>query len=132
MHAKPVLIDTDVLVDFLRGLDKAGALVRAHQDQIILSSINVAELYAGVKGDKELATLDAFVGLFRVVPITRDIARQGGLQKREYAKSHSVGLADAILAATCESEGAELKTLNVKHYPMVKGLTPAYTKTANP
>ncbi len=49
MKPKAVLIDTDVLVDFLRGLDKAGAMIRAHQDRIILSAINVAELYAGVK-----------------------------------------------------------------------------------
>ena len=42
--------------------------------------------------------------------------------------SHGVGLADAILAATAESEDAELKTLNRKHYPMLKGLRPAYMK----
>jgi predicted nucleic acid-binding protein len=39
-----------------------------------------------------------------------------------------VGLADAILAATAEAEDAELKTLNGKHYPMLKGLNQAYTK----
>jgi len=43
-------------------------------------------------------------------------------------KSHGVGLADAILAATAEVENAELKTLNTKHYPMLKGLRPAYKK----
>ena len=52
----------------------------------------------------------------------------GGLHKRNYHKSHSVGLADAIVAARSESEVAELKTLNVKHYPMLKGITPAYQK----
>ena len=130
MNPKAILIDTDVLVDFLRGLDKADAMIRAHQDRIILSAISVAELYAGVKGDKELATLDAFVGLFRVVSVTAECAKLGGLYKRDYHKSHAVGLADAILAATAESEGAELKTLNVKHYPMLKGLTPAYAKGA--
>jgi hypothetical protein len=35
---------------------------------------------------------------------------------------------DAILAATAEAEDAELKTINKKHYPMLKGLRPAYTK----
>lgn len=130
MNPKAVLIDTDVLVDFLRGHDKAAALIGEHQDRIILSSISVAELYAGVKGAKELAALDAFVGLFRIVPVTVELARLGGLYKRDYHKSHSVGLADAILAATSETEGAALKTLNVKHYPMLKGLAPAYTKVA--
>ena len=100
MNPKAVLIDTDVLVDFLRGLDKAGAMISAYQDRIILSAISVAELYVGVKGDKELATIDAFVGLFRIVPVTAESARLGGIYKCDYHKSHAVGLTDAILAAT--------------------------------
>ena len=36
---------------------------------------------------------------------------------------------DAIIAATAEAERADLKTLNVKHYPMIKGLKPAYRKS---
>jgi IMP dehydrogenase/GMP reductase len=56
------------------------------------------------------------------------LAREGGLHKRDYAKSHGVGLADAIIAATVTAEQAEFKTLNTRHYPMLKGLRPAYRK----
>ena len=125
---KPVLIDTDVMIDFLRGHPKAMALVKKHSSRIILSSIVTAELYAGVRGDEELDTLDELVALFRVIPVSPALARAGGLNKRDYSKAHGVGLADAIVAATCEAENAELKTLNIKHYPMIKGLKPAYTK----
>ncbi|MFQ5739263.1 MAG: type II toxin-antitoxin system VapC family toxin [Acidobacteriota bacterium] len=124
----PILLDTDVLVDFLRGHSKAVAFVNTHSAWIILSSIVVAELYAGVKGHAEQAVLESFVSLFRVVPVSAEIAKTGGLYKRDYGKSHGLGLADAILAATAEVEKAELKTLNSKHYPMLKGLRPAYTK----
>ena len=126
--AKSFLLDTDVLVDFLRGYSKAVAFVNVQSSRIILSSIVVAELYAGVKGDAEQAALENFVYLFRVVPVSADIAKAGGLYKRDYGKSHGVGLADAILAATAEAENAVLKTLNTKHYPMLKGLRPAYKK----
>jgi predicted nucleic acid-binding protein len=128
MMARSILLDTDVLVDFFRGHSKAVAFVNAHSDRIILSSIVVAELYAGMKGDAEQAILENFVSLFRVVPVSAEIAKAGGLHKRDYGKSHGVGLADAILAATAEAENAELKTLNTKHYPMLKGLRPAYKK----
>ena len=123
-----ILLDTDVLVDFLRGHSKALAFVNAQSDRIILSSIVVAELFAGVRGDAEQVVLEDFISLFRVIPVDAEIAKTGGLYKRDYARSHGVGLADAILAATAESENAELKTLNTKHYPMFKGLRPAYTK----
>jgi hypothetical protein len=126
--ARSLLLDTDVLIDFLRGHSKAVAFVNTHSARIILSSIVVAELYAGVKGDAELVTLENFVSLFHVVPVSLQIAKIGGLYKHDYGKSHGVGLADAILAATAEAENAELKTLNIKHYPMLKGLRPAYKK----
>ena len=126
--AGAIVLDTDVLVDFLRGHSKAVDFVNAHADRIILSSIVVAELFAGVKGDAEQAVLDNFVSIFRVVPVSAEIAKAGGLYKRDYGTSHGVGLADAILAATAEAENAELKTLNTKHYPMLKGLRPAYKK----
>jgi predicted nucleic acid-binding protein len=125
---RPILLDTDVLVDFLRGHSKAVVFVNARSTRIILSAIVVAELYAGVKGDVEQAALVSFVSLFRVVPVSAEIAKAGGLYQRDYGKSHGVGLADAILAATAEIEDAELKTLNTKHYPMLKGLRPAYKK----
>ena len=125
---KPILLDTDVLVDFFRGYDKAVAFVKNYNARIILSSIVVAELFAGVKGEAEQTALENFVSLFRVIPIDTEIGKIGGLYKRDYGKSHGVGLADAILAATAEAENSELKTLNTKHYPMLKGLKPAYNK----
>jgi predicted nucleic acid-binding protein len=125
---RSILLDTDVLVDFFRGHPKAVAFINKHSDRIILSAIVVAELFAGAKGDAELSALEEFVSIFRVVPVNVEIAKAGGLYRSKFGKSHGVGLADAILAATAEAENAELKTLNTKHYPMLKGLTPAYTK----
>jgi len=125
---RPILLDTDVLVDFFRGQSKAVAFINAHSDRIILSAVVVAELFAGAKGSAEEGSLEEFVSLFRVVPLNVEIAKAGGLYKSKFGKSHGVGLADAILAATAEAENAELKTLNTKHYPMLRGLAPAYEK----
>ncbi len=126
--AGSILLDTDILVDFFRAYGKAVAFVNDHSARIILSSIVVAELYAGVKGDSEQAALGDFVSLFRVVPVSAEIAKAGGLYKRDYGRTYGIGLADAILAATAEAEKAKLKTLNTKHFPMLKGLRPAYKK----
>jgi hypothetical protein len=128
MAESSLLLDTVVLVDFLRGQREAVAFVTARSTRIILSSIVVAELYAGIRGAGEEAALEELVSIFRVVPVSGEIAKKGGLYERDYGKSHGVGLADAILAATAEAENAELKTLSTKRYPMLKGLRPAYTK----
>ena len=126
-----MLVDTDVLIDFLRGHEQAVSFVNLESDRIILSAIVVAELYAEVRGgegDAEQTALDRFLSLFRVVQVTATIARLGGLYKRDYGKSHGISLADAVVAATATLENAELKTLNVKHYPMFNALEPAYRK----
>lgn len=124
---KQIIVDTDVIVDFLRGYAKAVSYVENHSAEIVLSSIVVAELYAGVRDD-ERARLDDFVSLFPVLPITSEIAKAGGLFKRDYHKSYGIGLADALMAATAVAENAEFKTLNTKHYPMLKGLKAPYIK----
>ena len=129
--SKPILVDTDVLIDFLRGYEEAMSLVAVNSERIVVSSIVVAELYAGVRGGAdgvEQGVLERLLGLFRVVPVSSGIARLGGLYKRDYGKSHGVGLADAIVAATATVEDAELMTLNVKHYPMFSGIEAAYRK----
>lgn len=124
---KQILVDTDVIVDFLRGYTKAISYVENHSAEIVLSSIVVAELYAGVRDD-ERARLDDFVTLFPILPIISEIAKTGGLFKRDYHKSYGIGLADALMAATAVTEDAELKTLNTKYYPMLKGLKAPYIK----
>jgi len=123
-----LLPDTDVLIDFLRGYQQAVDFINTNASQIILSTIVIAELYAGVRGKQELTILNDFVSLFDVISMNSEIAKIGGLYKRDFGKSHGVGLADAIIAATCHSKNAQLKTLNVKHYPMIKNLEPAYIK----
>ena len=128
---RPILVDTDVLIDFLRGHHQAVSFVRMHSDRIIVSSIVVAELYAGVRGGSdgaEQTALERFLSLFRIVPVSDQVARLGGLYKRNHVRSHGIGLADAVVAATATVEDAELKTLNVGHYPMFKGIEPAYRK----
>ncbi len=129
--SKPILLDADVLIDFLRGHDKATSFVTINSKRIMVSAGVVAELFASVRGrtgGAEQFVLENLLALFRVVPVNDEIARLGGLYRRDYGKSHGVGLADAIIAATATGEDVELKTLNVKRYPMLTDLEPVYRK----
>ncbi len=129
--SRQFLVDTDILIDFLRGRPVAVSFVNEHLDRIIVSAISVAELYSGVRGranDTERQDLAAFLDLVPIVPVSAGIAEAGGLYRRDYGRSHGVGLADAVIAATADSSDAALKTLNIKHYPMFTGLEPAYRK----
>lgn len=127
----PFLVDTDIPIDYLRGHPIAIRFVTEHEDHIIESAMSVAELYAAVSGganDAERLALADLLELLPVVPISPDIAGDGGLYTRNYRRSHGTGLADAIIAAMAVSGNALLKTLNIERYPMFDGLSPAYRK----
>jgi len=125
----PLLLDTDVLVDYLRDRDEAVAYLEAHAESILISAITVAELYAGVREGDEKRRLAEFLAVLEIIPVDADIARQGGLFRRDYGPSHGVGLADALIAATAARHQARLVTLNAKHFPMLEVEVP-YTKPA--
>ncbi|TAK72818.1 MAG: type II toxin-antitoxin system VapC family toxin [Gammaproteobacteria bacterium] len=129
--SKKWLIDTDVLIDYLKGVSQAIEFL----DKIIerttcyLSVITVAELYAGIREGKEKQLFENFLRVFEVIPIDENLARIGGLYRREYGKTHGVGLADAMIAATVEELDLRLVTLNKKHFPMLKDIMVPYSKS---
>lgn len=122
-----VLVDTDVVVDFLRGVQPAVRFIRDHARQLHLSAIVVAEIYAGARTN-EMAGIERFVESFPVIAISTEIAAAGGSLKQQYGRSHGLGLADAIIAASALEHGLYLASQNVKHYPMFPGLEPPYTR----
>lgn len=126
--AERLLIDTDVLIDYLRGRPEAVSYLESLTGQLLISAMTVAELHAGVREGEEREALDSFVASFEIVPVTQAIASVGGLRRRDYGKSHGVGLADAIIAATAEVKQAELVTLNKKHFPMLENVIVPYQK----
>lgn len=117
--AAPLLLDTDVLVDYLRGRTEAVAYLEARTEPLLVSAITVAELFAGVREGEERRLLEQFLSAFEIVVLTREIAREGGLYRRDYGPSHGVGLADALIAATAGLRQARLVTLNARHFPML-------------
>lgn len=128
------LVDTDVWIDYLRGVPLAVAFVSALPERVAISAISVAELHVGVRGDKkadpEQVALDALLSSLEVIALSDDMARSGGILRRDYGRSHGVGLNDALIAATAQALGAVLYTLNMKHFPSLSAgqLQQAYQK----
>ena len=123
---EPLLLDTDVLIDYLRGRADAVSYINPLTNPLFLSVITVAELYAGVRDGTERTTLDEFVSAFFIVPVDHEIAARGGLIRRDFGKSHGTGLADALIAATAELQHLVLVTLNGKHFPSLASVVTPY------
>jgi predicted nucleic acid-binding protein len=87
--AAAFLVDTDVLVDYLRDQPGAVAWLENLAQAPLISAITVAELYAGVRDGQERSTLDTFISACGIVPVDEEAAVLGGLYRRNYGKSHN-------------------------------------------
>jgi hypothetical protein len=123
------LLDTTVAIDHLRGVPQAVGLLQrliADEDAVAASEVVRFELLAGVRNE-ELETLEKFFSALSWVPLDENVARTAGALARAYRKSHSgIDDVDYVIAATALVLDAELVTTNVRHFPMLEGLRPAF------
>ena len=124
-----MMIDTDVLIDFLRGQVNEKKFIATLPVDVFISTITIAELHLSVRDSEERAILTTFLDTFQPIAIDAQLAAEAGLLKRDYGKSHGVCLSDALIAATALRHKLQLVTLNVKHYPMVRQLLLPFKKT---
>ena len=115
-----MIIDTNILIDFLRGELGARDFLTALPDDGMphCSVITVAEIYAGMK-ESERTITDELIDNMIVLPVTREVAEVAGEIKRD-TKGYELELDDCLIAATAIREGVLLATRNAKHYPMLE------------
>ncbi len=115
-----VLLDSTVLIDYLRGrpaADRVDAL-ESSGDIPCTTAINVEEVARGLRPGEASAAEALFSGL-DVFPVDRAAAWRAGLWRRDHA---AVGItlsqADCLVGAVCAAQQAVLATGNPRHFPM--------------
>jgi len=120
-----ILIDSDVLIEHLRGnTDARDWLVQARRTSgpLAMSVISVTEIAGGMRSPERREVM-RLLGSMQRFEVTEQVAWRAATLMREYRRSHSgIGLGDYLTAATALTEGLELATLNVRHYPMFTAL----------
>lgn len=118
-NMQTVLIDTDIAIDFLRGISKAKELIVPlwQKDAVFLSLLSVYELYAGMQAKEQEAT-DNFIRACRVDSLTLEITRRASENYQNYRK-HGITLTaiDCLIWATAKVNQHKIATRNFRHYP---------------
>jgi len=118
-----MLIDTNVLIWYMRGNEKAHQVIENETD-LNLSVVTYVELVQGMRNKRELNLLRKSIKNWnaKIIYITEEISAKAMFYVEQHYLSHSIQLADALIAATAVSYGFPLLTANDKHYKMIKNL----------
>ena len=117
------LLDTDILIWYLRGNQNAYDLIHSI-GEFAISSVTYMELVQGMRNKDELRALKRALKQWKVKTIymSEEISAQALFYVEEYFLSHSMQLADALIGATSTTHGMTLYTANDKHYKVIKEL----------
>ncbi len=124
METNSYLLDTSVIIDFLRKENKEQTLlykIAKDNSNLYISLITHTEIYAGKSvwenedAHQELETI--FKGT-EILEVNKEISKSAGKIRAQ----SGVDLIDAIIAATAEQYNLPLVTLNIKHFDQIKDL----------
>ena len=120
---KEVLIDTDVLIWLARGNPNAHRVIAALADWSV-SAVSYMELVQGCRNKTELKALQKAFKSSQdtVLALTPSISEHATTLVENHALSHSLHMADALIAATALEHALPLLTGNSKHFGVVPGL----------
>lgn len=106
------LFDSDILIDYLLGEEKAAAELQRYQQRLI-SIVSWSEVMIGAASKDEEILCREFLSSFTVIPFDLGIAEEAVRIRRETR----IKLPDAIIWATAKVRAALLVTRNTRDFP---------------
>lgn len=118
-----VCIDTDVLIDCLRGVAEAQEWLRsAAREELLVPGVVAMELVAGVRDKNDLQRVRGFVETFTIVwHDARDFAKAYELLAQT-TLSNALSIPDCLIAAFALGRSIPIYTFNIKHYRAISEL----------
>ncbi len=118
-----MIFDTDVLIWIQRGNVKAARAVDRSRNRYV-SVLTYMELLQAAQNKKQHEVIKSFLSEygFETLPLTENIGHRAAVYVAEYALSHGLRAADAIIAATATENNLPLCSGNARHYRAVQEL----------
>ena len=106
-----------------RGDAKAAREVERAEGRMV-SVVTVMELYQGARSRQEIRSINEFLRRqeFAIVPLQESIGDTAVSLIEEYAMSHGLQLADALIASTARHFRQPLVTGNARHFRSIPRL----------
>ena len=118
-----MIIDTDVLIWYLRGNNNAKKIIN-ESIPFKISMVSYAELIQGIRDKKELKILQKYLKNWstEIIQVNENISTRAMFLVEDFYLSHSLEFADAVIAATVLEKQEILLTANYKHYSFIPNI----------
>ena len=118
-----MLVDTDVLIWYLRGNEKAREIIDG-LPSFSISVVTYMELVQGMRNKRELTELRRALRDWKakIIYINEEISSKAMFLVERHFLSDSMQLADALIASTALTNGMPILTGNDKHYKVLTQL----------
>jgi predicted nucleic acid-binding protein len=122
------LVDTAILIDFLRGKKEASMWLESFSvGELAISVITAAELLAGCRNKQEQKQVEAEIERYTLLLTSNTLSATAWGWYRQHRLADGVGFFDCLIGATAYHYGLVVCTLNDKHFrplPQVRVLRP--------
>ena len=130
MEDSRVVIDTDILMDLLRGSQEADVLVSRFEERRFLlatTAINEFELFYGAHKSKEpergIKSTRQLLNRLVILPLTPKSAQRAGHIYADLEKQgQPIGLRDTLIGAIAQTRGFGIATRNIEHFEKIGDL----------
>jgi len=118
-----MIIDTDVLIWYMKGNEKAYEIIEK-SNTFFISVVTYIELVRGMRNKKELNNLRKALRGWnsQILYISEEVSAKAMFYVEQHFLSHSIQLADALIGATAITHGFPILTANDKHYKVMKDI----------
>ncbi|WP_456409336.1 PIN domain-containing protein [Caldithrix abyssi] len=118
-----ILLDTTVLFWYLRGNERPFKVIE-NQESLFISVVTYIELVQGMRNKKELKSLRIALRTWHtnILMINEEISARAMFLVERYYPSHSLTLADALIASTAIVHGLPILTANDRCFKIVNNL----------
>lgn len=125
MGSKNLVIDTGILIEFLRAKDKSKTTfyTLVEKTKICISSVTLYELMMGATDDLKKEEVNKIISNLIILPFDSEASKTASEIYHKLRKSNKmIEFRDIFIAATCIINKLPLKTLNKKHFERITSL----------
>lgn len=120
-----ILVDSDVLIDALRGREPSRSRIAAGLEEgtLATTAVNAFELRSGARTSKQKEDIEGLLTPLAILPFDEGASRAAASTRRELeSRGETIGMGDYLIAGVCLSRALPLLTRNRDHFARVPGL----------